>query len=390
MRLQSHRLVTRRVDPLVMKSLNAIEVLELVRTRGPISRASLAASSQLSKPTVSDQVDSLISRELVIEVGTGNASSRGGKKPTLVEFNASYGQVFCADIGAESIRFAAFDLSGRHLGRDVLPTRPDRGTRSVVRTVRQGIAGLIEAASDSHLRVISVAVPGIVDVRQGMVLETDNVFGWRDLRLGPELSSHFGIPVCVDNDVNMAALAERNSGTAPDNFVLVRLDTGIGAAVVLNGRLHHGAHWAAGEIGHMALNVNAIDEAADPRGYLESVVGRDRVEASIRRAARESGKAAAERQVMSDVALHMGSAIANIAAMYDPDAVILLGEAFLPIVDQIRRISSRVVRWPVEVRVSQLGEDAALHGALAAGLEHAYAEIAQSLHSEATEKAASA
>lgn len=389
MRLQSLRSRPRRVDPLVMKSLNAIEVLELVRTHGPISRARLAACSRLSKPTVSDQVDTLIGRELVVEVGMGSASSRGGKKPTLVEFNSAYGQVFCADIGPEWIRFGSFDLGGKPMTRNMLSTKPEKGARSVVRTVRQGLTEMLASAPNAVVRVISIAAPGIVDVRDGRVLETDNVFGWRELGVGAELAGHFGLPVLIDNDVNMAALAERNTGSAPDNFVLIRLNTGIGAAVVLAGRLHHGAHWAAGEIGHMLLNVRAFDGASDPRGYLESVVGQDRVQQSIRRLARDCGKAAAEQQVTAEVALHLGSAIANIAAVYDPDAVILLGEAFLPVVDQIRRISAQIVPWPVDVRVSQLGEDAGLKGALAAGLEYAYQEITHGLHIEAPERFAS-
>jgi len=93
--------------------------------------------------------------------------------------------------------------------------------------------------------------------------------------------------------------------------------------------------------------------------------------------------------VTAEVALHLGSAIANIAAVYDPEAIILLGEAFLPVIDQIRRISAQIVPWPIDVRVSQLGEDAALKGALAAGLEYAYQEITHSLHVEATERFAS-
>ncbi len=249
---------------------------------------------------------------------------------------------------------------------------------------------MLTASPQAVVRAISIAAPGIVDVRNGKVLETDNVFGWRELGVGAELAGHFGLPVLIDNDVNMAALAERNSGTAPDNFVLIRLNTGIGAAVVLGGRLHHGAHWAAGEIGHMLLNIRALDGASDPRGYLESVVGQDRVQQSIRRLARDGGRAAAEQQVTAEVALHLGSAIANIAAVYDPEAIILLGEAFLPVIDQIRRISAQIVPWPVDVRVSQLGEDAALKGALAAGLEYAHQEITHSLHVEATERFASA
>ena len=160
---------------------------------------------------------------------------------------------------------------------------------------------------------------------------------------------------------------------------MLRLHTGIGAAVVLDGRLHHGTHWAAGEIGHMLLDIRGLNREANPRGYLESVVGQDLVRERITKLARRGGRVAAEQQVGRDVALHMGSAIANIASVYDPQAVILLGEPFLPVLDEIRRIVQRSVPWPVEIRLSQLGEDAALHGALAAGLTHAYDQIAHSL-----------
>jgi predicted NBD/HSP70 family sugar kinase len=383
MRLQPDRLVTRRVDPLVMKSLNAIQVLELVRMHGPISRARLAAFSRLSKPTVSDQVDALIARRLVVEAGPGVASNRGGKKPTLIGFNGEYGQVFCADIGPEWLRFAAFDLRGRPILRSSAPTRADKGVRFVVRALKQGLAELRDASPSGRVQVISLAVPGIVDVRRGIVLETDNVFGWRNLHLGAELSEHFGLPVEIDNDVNMAALAELNAGSAPDDFVLVRLHTGIGAAVVAGGRLHHGAHFAAGEIGHMLLDVRSLGGASNPRGYLELVVGQDRVRASIRRLARRNGLRAAEQEAAEEIALHLGTAMANIAAVYDPQAIILLGKAFLPVLDQIRRITMQIVPWPVDIRLSQLGEDAALQGALAAGLSHAYGQITHQLQAEA-------
>lgn len=382
MRLQPDRLLTRRVDPLVMKSLNAIELLELIRTHGPISRADLAGRSRLSKPTVSDQVDSLLSRGFVVEIGQGSAGSRGGKKPTMLQFNGNLGQILAADIGPEWMRFALADLHGSVIRRLVLPTRPEKGARCVVRTLKMGLGQLMNGSPAGDIQVISLAVPGIIDVQRGLVMETDNVFGWRDLNLASDIAAHFGIPVHIDNDVNMAALAELNAGGAPDNFVFVRLHYGIGAAVVLGGRLHHGAHWAAGEIGHMLLDIGGLGQKADPRGHLESVVGQDRVQERIHKLSRRGGKPHAEQQVSRQVALHLGSAITNIAALYDPQAVILHGEAFGPLLDEIQAIVRRYLPWPVELRLSQQQEDAPLGGALAAGLTHAYGQISYALQKE--------
>jgi predicted NBD/HSP70 family sugar kinase len=118
------------------------------------------------------------------------------------------------------------------------------------------------------------------------------------------------------------------------------------------------------------------------------VVGQDRIRDRIRKLSRRSGRTAAEQQVTKHVALHLASAIANIAAVYDPDAVILLGEIFPRMLDEIRRRIRRIVPWQVDVRLSQLGEDAALQGALAAGLSRAYAMIARSLQKDAAGQAA--
>lgn len=378
MRLPPERPITKRMNPVAMGNFNAIELLDLIRRHGRVSRSGLAALSRLSKPTVSGQVDALIGKGLVLEVGTGKSSARGGKKPTLIEFNARHGRVFCADVGPEWTRFWGADLMGAVFAELQLPTRPELGAKAVCRTVRNGISKLMAETTHPAMKVevISVSVPGIVDVRQGVVIETENVFSWTDLHLAAELTAHFNLPVHIDNDVNMAALAELNSpaGRPADNFVLVRLSTGIGAGVVLNGRLYHGVHWAAGEIGHMVLDTAAGARPPGPRGYLESVVGADRVAKRLRSTARGGAG-----EVHKDFVLHLGCAVANIAAAYDPEVVILLGEAFPPLLEEIRGIAANLVPWPVEIRLSTLGESAPLKGALAAGIAKAHEQIALSL-----------
>jgi glucokinase len=148
---------------------------------------------------------------------------------------------------------------------------------------------------------------------------------------------------------------------------------------VLNGRLYHGSHWAAGEIGHMVLNTAAAAEPPGPRGYLESVVGGDRIAQRLRGSARE-----AAGDVRKDLVLHLGCAVAKLAAAYDPEVVILMGEAFPPLLDEIREIAANLVPWPVEIRLSALGEAAPLKGALAAGISKAHDQIAFSLQQART------
>jgi predicted NBD/HSP70 family sugar kinase len=407
MNFHPDRFPAKRVDPFVMKSLNAIELLKLVRWHGPISRSALAKVSRLSKPTVSDQVDALLAKGLVVEVGTGEASARGGKKPTLLEFNADFGRILCVDVGPEWVRFASANLMGATLHALQLPTRPQEGAEAVLDTIERGVSELLVSESgDRQLQLISAAVPGIVDVREGVVLETDNVFGWRNLKFARKLQATFGIPVHVDNDVNMAALAELDAGggNAPRNFVLIRLSTGIGAGVVLGGALHQGAHWAAGEIGHMVLKPEAGAGPIIPRGYLESVVGADRVERKIGKIARAAKDGLAESlkkdghwaalqaavkegrgpltEIVDELVFHLGGAVTNIAVVFDPEVVIFLGEPFSILLEPIREFAARLLPWPLEMRLSKLGEDASLKGALAAGLSRAYEQIALVLRNE--------
>jgi len=395
------------MNPVAMKSFNAIELLKLLRQHRRISRSGLAAVSSLSKPTVSDQVDALIAKGLVSEVGTGAASARGGKKPTLLELNAGYGRILCVDVGSELVRFALADLASARLYEFDRPTNPAQGARAVLRTIKRGVSNLLayENGKQAKLQLISIAVPGIVDVRHGVVVETDNIFGWRDFHLGQELKAAFDLPLYMDNDVNMAAVAELNHGAAgtPNSFVLIRLDTGIGAGIVLDGKLYHGWNFAAGEIGHMVLDANAAAGPASRRGYLESVVGGDRVRDRLRALRRNAGvngsvenhtadwaalaalakdRNAAGRELFHEVVFHLGSAVANIAAAFDPGAVILLGAAFESLLDHLVQITRKLLPWPVDVRLSALGPDAALQGALAAGVSIAFEQIAHNLQSD--------
>lgn len=399
----------RRMNHALMKRVNAVELLGLIKDHGTISRSSLAKISRLSKPTVSDLVRLLGEKDLVVEIGTGKPSSRGGKKPTLIQFNAGYGRVIGVDIGAERTRLVSSDLNGKILTQSEFETHPEKGPSHIVKSIKAGIRKLNRSESDlqARLKTISVAAPGIVDVHLGVVRETDNVFGWRDVDLRTELASEFEVAIVVDNDVNMAALGELKYGLGQSvaNFVLIRLNTGIGAGVVLGGRLHHGSHWAAGEIGHMVLNVEAEPSHYGARGYLESVVGLDRIAERVRRAAAK-GKGAltslvgnktewealqtachagekAAQALLDEITHHLAAAVANVATAYDPDLIILLGDAFAPLLAEIHARTSRMIPWPIEVHLSGLGEMASLRGTLVAGLSATYHQISRSLETAA-------
>jgi glucokinase len=374
-----------------MRSINGIELLNLIREHGPISRASLAKLSCLSKPTVSSQVETLVSQGWVVELGQGESGSKGGKKPTLIRFNADAGRLFAAEIDAAHVRLAVADLEGHIRERLTTPIGANRSAASVLAIVRSGLAVLIASQPSSGVqRVISIAAPGRVDVHLGVVLDAGNVFNWHNVPVREQIEAEFGLPVFVDNDVKMATLGEIQFGAARGEMdvVLVRLDTGIGSGVVICGKLLPGRHWAAGEIAHMVLDLSRAKEDWSARGYLESVVGSDRILAEARALGSnaasaieflESARASQGdvRRVFDKVVSHLGIAIANMICAYDPSLVVLQGGLLACVGEELRSIIADAIPWETRIVFSEIGAEAVLLGTLVAARTQAYERISR-------------
>jgi len=385
-----------------MRSINGIQLLNLIHSRGPISRADLSKLSGLSKPTVSEQVGRLLRLGAVIETGQGEAGESGGKRPTMVAFNATDGKVAGIDIGADQIRLAIADLEGRIIRQLKIPTSSDKGPSRIREQIKRALDSL--CGGDRGLRAIGIGVPGRVNCHTGVVLELVNVFEWRNVDLRSSFEAHFGCPVRVDNDVNVALTAEiqNGSGQEAETIVLIQAGTGIGSAVAIDRKIHHGAHWAAGEIGHFTIESPTRKEM-NPRGEMESVLGEDQINRRVQAAGRRSPvirrflktlppisalfAAAAERDPVAisltqPIENYAAFAVANLALAYDPDTVLLSGEIFRYVLPAIEKLLSRTVPWSPKVRQARFGEEGVLMGAVNTALPAAYEQLALQLASD--------
>ncbi len=286
------------------------------------------------------------------------------------------------DVGGTKTALMVTDVtSGEDLAHDRFPTPNDAGPEAMIKELAAAIRRLIAKVGrdPDHLVAVGVAVPGQVDARAGRVIAAGNLRGWVDVPLRDILCSDLGAPVFVEQDANAAALGERWRGCAKEmnNFVFLALGTGIGAGVVINGRLHRGFHHAAGEVGNFILGREYLGRNRDGHGNLELLVGGPKIRTEAKQASGEEMAAAdalhrAEEddrlaQLADEVTDHVAIAVINIAALLDPEAIVFGGGTASAGADLLDRVREQVEReLPVRPALihSVLGEDAQLHGAV--------------------------
>lgn len=240
------------VQPAHGRRHNLSLVLQALFTQGAMSRADLARRLGLTKVTVSDLVAELLESGHAVERGPSEVV-RPGKPATLVDVNRTGLQTIGLDLAAhEVIRGAVLDLDGNILARAELPLGDDTGAEVVARVLE--LVATMVAAATTPLLGIGVGTPGIVG--PGGVVGTAPNLGWTDVPLRDLVGEATGLPVFVCNDADAAVQAERTLGRGGDDMVLVKIGRGVGCGLIVGGERVRGAHFAAGEIGHVTVGTD--------------------------------------------------------------------------------------------------------------------------------------
>lgn len=237
-------------DGVASTSASAGALLRHVRTGRARSRADLVALTGASRNTVSARVDQLIAAKLLEEGGRG--WSTGGRPPTLLQFNSRAGCVLAVDLGASSVDVAVTDLSARILATVGHPIDIADGPGPVLAEVdRLAQKVLAEAGlTPADVCAVGVGVPGPVEFSTGRPSYPPIMPGWHDFPI-PSAFGRYGCPVYVDNDVNVMALGEIGAAGSVQDLLVVKVGTGIGCGVIVEGRVYRGAQGSAGDIGHI-------------------------------------------------------------------------------------------------------------------------------------------
>lgn len=250
-------------------------VLRTIWTEQRISRAEIARTEGLSRSTVSDVVAEILKTGLVAEVGSGPSS--GGRRPIVLEFQDDAASILGVEMGAAHVAVALTDLRGRVLAwkQRNHPVRSDpQGTRALVHELCDACFPPGEDGPPP-LVGIGVAVPSPVDPREGGWLSEIVLPEWKG-RLGLEdLGARYGVPLLVDNDANLGALAEGwwGAGIGVQNFAYIKMATGLGCGHVMGGEIYRGSTGVAGEIGHLAIDPHGKPCLCGLRGCLATLVG---------------------------------------------------------------------------------------------------------------------
>jgi glucokinase-like ROK family protein len=267
--------VKRTVAPAEDRLQEIVTVLDYVRSHGQATRAALVHTTGLSRAVVTQRVADLIAYGVLADGDLG--PSTGGRAPRLVRFRADAGHLLVADLGATSVDVAIADLAGTILAHLEEPCDIAAGPETVLTRVEELFAKALADVGQppGSLWGIGIGVPGPVEFDSGLPVAPPIMPGW-DRYPVRERFAKYEVPTWVDNDVNVMALGECRAGIARghDNVVFVKIGTGIGAGIIVNGRLHRGAQGCAGDVGHMQVTDDpAVMCRCGNVGCLEAIAG---------------------------------------------------------------------------------------------------------------------
>lgn len=261
-----------RADKKLIKKINTVSILKIIREKGPISRADISKMIGLNPATVSSNVSDLLKRKLIKEVGSGESS--GGRKPILLELNSSEIYVVGVDMGIKKVSAGLIDIDGNIIQKVILQYSKETNQENVLETIKDSIYEVVKGEDENFDKIIGVGmgIHGIVDTEKG-VSSYAPALDWHDLEIVSIFKNEFNIPIIIDNDVRVMALGEKWFGKAKDtqNFVLLNIGTGIGAGIYLNGNLYRGNNFGAGEIGHVSISDKKIKCKCGEYGCFEAI-----------------------------------------------------------------------------------------------------------------------
>lgn len=394
-------------DRQFIKEVNIALVLNTIRHHAPISRVDIAERTGLGRSTITGIINRLMRDGLVQEIGS--AESVSGRKPVLLTFNERALYVVGIKVAPRKATVALLDMDAKVLHTETVALSPSADAEQVAAALRQTVESVSgrQGIAVEKLLGVGVVMPGVVNPATGTAV-TSYFLGWANFPIRDVLEQAMDMPVYIDNDANAMALAEAlyGAGAGYQDLVGMTVGVGIGAGVIIGGRIHRGARFSAGELGHMCVVKDGPLCACGRRGCLEAVAGdaamvrraRDEVAAGRSSALRSLVhghpdlitrevvvEAALEgdpvtREILAEAGRWLGLAVGNVVNMLSPSCIVVGGEAALQAGDLILQPMREAMAEVVYPQLSEslavvpalLGHNAWVQGAAALVLADAF------------------
>jgi predicted NBD/HSP70 family sugar kinase len=334
----------------LMRAINRFAILHAIRDAGSISRIELAHRTGLSRATVTGITAELLGEGMLLEQPGGR--SEGGRRPVPITLNPGGAYTVGVHLSVDAITVVLMDLQAGVL-RDFTKKLDDgnTGIERVVELLIESVQTCLWQADFAKKQIsgIGVAIPGLIDSRTGYIHFVPN-YGWNGIELADMLRARMEVPVYVENSANTLAIFEQwfGLGRGIDNFLLITTEHGIGAGLVLDGKLYRGVHGTAGEFGHTVVDEDGPLCRCGQRGCLEAVCGNNAILREAR-AAIIRGELAMDadsltiadilreakggdqilRAIYHRAGRKLGIGISNLCRLFDPEKVIIVGKGVL-------------------------------------------------------------
>ena len=310
---------------------NRAVILDLIRRYGPVSKSELSARSGLAVSSVLNSVGSLSRRGLVRYVGLG--PSTGGRPPALIELNPAAHYAVGVNVRITAVEAVLLDMVGDIVAETELPLQGGRDPESVAGTAVEAVDQVIRLGRVDPARVLGAGVGAPGPVSDGWVVVGAPGFpGWQNVPLAERLERRLGLPVVLENDANLGALAEYRHGVGADggrcdSLIYVYADHGIGEGIVVDGKLYRGADGLAGELGHIVIDVDGRQCVCGNYGCLEALASVGSIIQRAIVAAKLHGTTFLSERFSGDWDAVSYAAISEAVAQRDPVAVSAVEEA---------------------------------------------------------------
>lgn len=371
----------------------ALALLTHLRDTGPVSRAELADRFDVPRQRMPVELQALARSELIRE--SGLATSRGGRRSTLIELSPDL-RFAAVALGASSIDVEIVNGYLEPVAAYSEPADIRSGPKAILATVNDILGKFRTEGHFDRLRALGIGVPGPVSFRDGVLVSPPIMPGWDRYPLRDVLSGEYGCPVVVDNDVNIMAVGERHAGVAHavDNLLFVKIGTGIGCGIFLDGQIYRGPNGCAGDIGHIQVDEDGPLCSCGNSGCLEAYFGGAALSRDAAAAARSGASPmladmvgtglvvettdvvaaaaageAATIQLICDGARRVGTVLAGLVSFVNPSMIVIgggladLGHVLLgEIRSVVYRRSLSLATRNLPVVMSELGRRAGVAG----------------------------